>query len=91
MWLLHQEVLSLFAKAMPIWLKGKIISKKNALSSELNRHDKNFKDEQKIFFSEHHLSHAASAFFPSPFEQAIILTADGVGEWATTTVAIGKQ
>ena len=45
----------------------------------------------KIFFSEHHLSHAASAFYPSPFEEAIIITADGVGEWATTTVAIGKK
>ena len=45
---------------------------------------------RKKFFSEHHLSHAASAFFPSPFEESIILTADGVGEWATTTVAIGK-
>ena len=79
-----------FCKAMPIWLKEKLYQKK-FLSSELNRHDKNFKDDKKIFFSEHHLSHAASAFFPSPFEQAIILTADGVGEWATTTVAIGNN
>ena len=46
--------------------------------------------DENIFFSDHHLSHAASAFFPSPFEEAIVLTADGVGEWATTTVAIGK-
>ena len=60
------------------------------LFNELKRHDKNFKDDKKIFFSDHHLSHAASAFFPSPFEEAIVLTADGVGEWATTTVAIGK-
>ena len=45
--------------------------------------------QKKIFFSEHHLSHAASAFYPSPFDKAIILTADGVGEWATTTVALG--
>ena len=45
----------------------------------------------KIYFSEHHLSHAASAFYPSPYEEAIILTADGVGEWATTTVAIGLK
>tara|TARA_A100001011_G_scaffold394937_1_gene488509 strand:- start:60 stop:1568 length:1509 start_codon:yes stop_codon:yes gene_type:complete len=57
----------------------------------LKEHDKNFKDENKILFSEHHLSHAASAFYPSPFEKAIILTADGVGEWATTTVAIGDK
>ena len=56
----------------------------------LKEHDENFKNENKILFSEHHLSHAASAFYPSPFEEAIVLTADGVGEWATTTVAIGK-
>ena len=52
---------------------------------------KNYKSDQNIFFSEHHLSHAASAFFPSPFEEAVVLTADGVGEWATTTVAVGKD
>ena len=46
---------------------------------------------KKLFFSEHHLSHAASAFYPSPFDSAAVLTLDGVGEWATTTVAIGKQ
>ena len=78
-----------FCMAMPIWLKDKLFQK-NALFNELKKHDKNFKDEKKIFFSDHHLSHAASAFFPSPFEEAIVLTADGVGEWATTTVAIGK-
>jgi len=78
-----------FCKAMPIWLKDKLFQKK-IIFDELKKHDKNFNEEEKIFFSEHHLSHAASAFFPSPFEEAIILTADGVGEWATTTVAIGK-
>jgi carbamoyltransferase len=78
-----------FAKAMPIWLREKLFQKKMLLNL-LKKHDKNFKDSKKIFFSEHHLSHAASAFFPSPFEEAIVLTADGVGEWATTTVAIGK-
>ena len=78
-----------FTKAMPIWLKEKLFQKK-MLFNELKRHDNNFKDDKKIYFSEHHLSHAASAFFPSPFEEAIVLTADGVGEWATTTVAIGK-
>ena len=57
----------------------------------LRKHDLKFNYQKKIFFSEHHLSHAASAFYPSPFEEAIILTADGVGEWATTTVAIGKK
>ena len=50
-----------------------------------------YQSDKNIFFSDHHLSHAASAFFPSPFEEAVILTADGVGEWATTTVAIGKK
>ena len=78
-----------FCMAMPIWLKDKLFQKK-MLFNELKRHDKNFKDDKKIFFSDHHLSHAASAFFPSPFKEAIVLTADGVGEWATTTVAIGK-
>ena len=78
-----------FLKAMPVWLKEKLFQKK-MLFDQLKRHDKNFNDENKIFFSDHHLSHAASAFFPSPFEEAIVLTADGVGEWATTTVAIGK-
>ena len=56
----------------------------------LKEHDSNFKDENKMLFSEHHLSHAASAFYPSPFKEAVILTADGVGEWATTTVAVGN-
>ena len=77
-----------FCKAIPVWLKDKLFLKK-MLINELKRHDKDFNDEKKIFFSDHHLSHAASAFFPSPFEEAIVLTADGVGEWATTTVAIG--
>jgi len=79
-----------FCMAMPIWLKDKLFQKK-MLFNELKKHDDNFKDDKKIYFSDHHLSHAASAFFPSPFEEAIVLTADGVGEWATTTVAIGKR
>ena len=79
-----------FCMAMPLWLKDKLFQKK-MLFDELKKHDTNFKDENKIFFSDHHLSHAASAFFPSPFDEAIVLTADGVGEWATTTVAIGKN
>ena len=78
-----------FCLAMPIWLRDKLFQKK-ILFNELKRHDNNFNDDKKINFSDHHLSHAASAFFPSPFEEAIVLTADGVGEWATTTVAIGK-
>ena len=79
-----------FAKAMPIWIKEKLFQK-NLLFNKLKEHDKNYKSDKNIFFSDHHLSHAASAFFPSPFEEAIILTADGVGEWATTTVGVGKN
>jgi len=78
-----------FCLAMPIWLRDKLFQKK-MLFNELKRHDNNFNDDKKINFSDHHLSHAASAFFPSPFEEAVVLTADGVGEWATTTVAVGK-
>ena len=79
-----------FAKAMPIWIKEKLFQK-NLLFNKLKEHDKNYISDKNIFFSDHHLSHAASAFFPSPFEEAIILTADGVGEWATTTVGVGKN
>jgi len=78
-----------FSKAMPLWIKEKLFQK-NLLFNNLKEHDKNFKSDENIFFSDHHLSHAASAFYPSPFEEAVILTADGVGEWATTTVAVGK-
>jgi carbamoyltransferase len=79
-----------FCKAMPIWLNEKLFQK-NLLLNKLKEHDKNFSDKGKIMFSDHHLSHAASAFFPSPFKEAIVLTADGVGEWATTTVALAKE
>jgi len=79
-----------FCMAMPLWLKDKLFQKK-LIFDKLKTHDTNFKDESKIYFSDHHLSHAASAFFPSPFKESIILTADGVGEWATTTVAVGKE
>ena len=78
-----------FSKAMPTWLKEKLFQKK-MLFGQLKNHDEKFNDENKIFFSDHHLSHAASAFFPSPFDEALVLTADGVGEWATTTVAVGR-
>ena len=79
-----------FSLSMPIWLREKLFQKKY-LFDLLKQHDKNFKDIDKIKFSEHHYSHAASAFFPSPFKEAIVLTLDGVGEWATTTVALGKN
>ncbi len=80
---------SSFSKAMPLWIKDKLFQK-NFLFNKLKEHDKDYKSDKNIFFSDHHLSHAASAYFPSPFEEAIVLTADGVGEWATTTVAVGK-
>ena len=78
-----------FIISLPIWIKEKLFQKK-LIHDKLKKIDENF-PLKKIKFSEHHLSHAASAFFPSPFEEAIILTADGVGEWATTTVALGKK
>ncbi len=78
-----------FCKAIPIWVKDKLFQKK-FLFNKLKSHDINYNSDKNIFFSDHHLSHASSAFFPSPFEEAIVLTADGVGEWATTTVALGK-
>ena len=79
-----------FSMSMPIWLREKLFQKK-LIFDELNQIDENFNDVKKIKFSEHHYSHAASAFFPSPFKEAIVLTLDGVGEWATTTVSIGKE
>ena len=75
---------------MPLWLREKLFQK-NFYLINLKQHDEKFKDITKIKFSEHHYSHAASAFYPSPFKEAVVLTLDGVGEWATTTVAIGKK
>ena len=79
-----------FAKAMPIWIKDKLFQKSvlvkeltATLGSKVNWHE-------RLMFSEHHLSHAASSFYPSPFESAAVLTLDGVGEWTTTSFAIGK-
>ena len=79
-----------FLMSMPIWLREKLFQKK-FLFDQLKRNDSNFNNIEKINFSEHHFSHAASAFYPSPFDKAVILTLDGVGEWATSTVAIGKE
>ena len=79
-----------FSMSMPIWLREKLFQKK-FLFEKLKQHDDNFNDPERIYFSEHHYSHAASAFYPSPFKDAVILTLDGVGEWATTTVAIGNN
>jgi carbamoyltransferase len=77
-----------FRMAMPLWLREKLFLK-NMLIKEIKKIDKSF-DVSKIMFGEHHFSHAASAFYASPFEEAVVLTLDGVGEWATTTVSIGK-
>jgi carbamoyltransferase len=79
-----------FSMSMPLWLSEKLFQKK-MLFDALKEQDSNFNDIKKINFSEHHLSHAASAFFSSPYDKAIILTLDGVGEWATTTVSLGKN
>jgi len=79
-----------FSMSMPLWLSEKLFQKK-LLFEALKEQDNNFNDIKKINFSEHHLSHAASAFFSSPYEEAVILTLDGVGEWATTTVSLGKS
>jgi len=79
-----------FSLSMPIWLREKLFQKK-FLFEKLKQHDDRFQNIEKIKFSEHHYSHAASAFYPSPFKEAVVLTLDGVGEWATTTVAIGKN
>ncbi len=80
-----------FVSAIPVWIKNKLFQKSllvKHLSSTLGNQI-NWK--KRLLFSEHHLSHAASAFYPSPFKNAAVLTLDGVGEWATTTVAIGKK
>ena len=78
-----------FKAAIPIWLREKLFQK-DMMIGEFKKHDPDYKDEGRLKFSEHHYSHAASAFYPSPFEEALVLTLDGVGEWATTTVAIGR-
>ena len=77
-----------FRMAIPLWLKHKLFQKKQLVAS-LNRIE-NVDVEGKLLFTEHHQSHAASAFFASPFDEAVVLTMDGVGEWATTSVAIGR-
>lgn len=82
--------LSSFIQSMPIWLKDKAFLRRE-LSGRLREIDSSVAWKRKLLFSEHHLSHAASAFFPSPFERAAILTMDGVGEWATTSMGIGDE
>ncbi len=77
-----------FLAAMPLWLREKLFQK-DLMIKELRAIDPDF-DPDRLRFSEHHLSHAASAFYPSPFDEALILTLDGVGEWPTTAAALGR-
>ncbi len=81
--------LSSFRIALPIWIKEKLFQKR-LLRKELERFAPDYNCDKRLLFSEHHQSHAASAFFPSPFEEAAVLTMDGVGEWATTSLAFGR-
>jgi len=79
-----------FLKAIPVWLREKLFLK-DLLIKELKRSAPDYDWSHRLRFSEHHLSHAASAFYPSPFSEAAVLTMDGVGEWATTSIAIGRN
>src|ERR1700724_1005731 len=79
-----------FRMALPPWLKQKLFQK-DLLGKRLKAWAPGFDWQHKLLFAEHHRSHAASAFFPSPFDEALILTMDGVGEWATTSVGIGRK
>ena len=78
-----------FSMAIPLWLKEKLFQKR-LLRDELARHAPAFDWESRLLFAEHHQSHAASAFYPSPFDEAVVLTMDGVGEWATTSAGVGR-
>jgi carbamoyltransferase len=78
-----------FRTSLPVWVKDKLFQRSNILK-ELRKLDKRADWGAKLLFSEHHLSHAASAFYPSPFERAAVLTMDGVGEWTTTSLALGE-
>ena len=78
-----------FKMALPIWLQEKLFQK-TLLKRELKKFAPDFDWDKKLLFTEHHLSHAASAFFPSPYQDAVILTMDGVGEWATTSAGFGR-
>lgn len=78
-----------FRMSIPLWLREKLFLK-DLLQKELKKADAAGRWNGELLFSEHHLSHAASAFFPSPYDEAVVLTMDGVGEWATTSAAIGR-
>ena len=75
---------------MPLWIKDKLFQKSALIKELKSTLDKNINWRERLLFSEHHLSHAASAYFPSPFDRAAVLTLDGVGEWTTTSLAIGN-
>ena len=79
-----------FAKAMPVWIKDKLFQKSALIKELKSTFDEDIKWGERLLFSEHHLSHAASAYYPSPFDSAAVLTLDGVGEWTTSSLAIGK-
>jgi carbamoyltransferase len=79
-----------FATSLPVWLKDKLFQKSVISDAFKDAFNKDIDWTSKLLFSEHHLSHASSAFFPSPFEEAAVLTMDGVGEWTTTSLAIGS-
>ena len=79
-----------FAKAMPVWIKDKLFQKSALIKELKSTIGKGVNWKERLLFSEHHLSHAASAYYPSPFERAAVLSIDGVGEWTTTSLAIGK-
>lgn len=80
-----------FATSLPVWLKDKLFQKRNIIDAFKNQINSSVNWADRLLFSEHHLSHAASAFFPSPFEDAAVLTMDGVGEWTSTSMAIGHK
>jgi carbamoyltransferase len=82
--------LASFRMALPLWIKQKLFQK-DLITRRLKAQARNFDWQHKLLFAEHHQSHAASAFYPSPFTEALVLTMDGVGEWATTTVGIGRD
>ena len=78
-----------FQMAMPVWIKEKLFQK-TLIAKEMSKFDPKVDFRKKMMFTEHHYSHAASAYYPSPFDEAVVLTLDGVGEWATSSVAIGR-
>ena len=79
-----------FTKAMPVWIKDKLFQKSKIIKELKSTLDEDIDWRERLLFSEHHLSHAASAYYPSPFDSAAVLTLDGVGEWTTTSLALGN-